>query len=311
MAEKPKLSLVIPVYNEEGSLPELYSRLTSVLKPLGLPYEIIMIDDGSGDRSAALIAELNARDPRVKLLGFSRNFGHMLALTAGLDAAAGDAVITLDADLQHPPELIPELLRRWQAGAEIVNTLRRETADSGPLKKYSAGLFYRLFNRITGVKLPVNAADYRLLDRKVVDTLKNVRERARFLRGLISWVGFRQEFVDYQAGRRFAGKTKYSLGKMAAFAVDGITSFSASPLRLATYLGLFTALFSFTYLVYAIYIRLFTSFTIEGWTSVLVTVLFIGGVQLIFLGVIGEYLGRIFEETKQRPLYIVSRRLGF
>jgi glycosyltransferase involved in cell wall biosynthesis len=305
MPEKPKLSLVIPVYNEEGSLPELHSRLTTVLNPLQLTYEIIMVDDGSTDGSAEVIAKLHSADPRVKLLSFSRNFGHMIALTAGLDAAAGDAVITLDADLQHPPLLIAELVRRWQAGAKVVNTIRRETADAGLFKKYSAALFYRLVN------LPANAADYRLLDRQVVDTLKNIRERSRFLRGLISWVGFRQEFVEYEADRRFAGRTKYSLGRMIAFAIDGITSFSAFPLRLATYLGLISALLSFIYIIYAVYIHLFTPNTIEGWTSVLVTVLFIGGIQLIFLGVIGEYLGRVFEETKQRPLYIISRQVGF
>jgi polyisoprenyl-phosphate glycosyltransferase len=300
-----KISVVVPVYNEEGNLPALYDRLTAALKPLQLAYEIIMVDDGSNDRSAAVIADLHARDHNVKLLSFSRNFGHMIALTAGLDAAAGEAVITLDADLQHPPSLIPELVRRWQAGAAVVNTVRRETAGAGPLKKYTAGLFYRLLN------LPPNTADYRLLDRRVVDVLKNVRERSRFLRGLISWVGFKQEFVEYEADRRFAGQTKYSLGKMIAFALDGITSFSAFPLRLATYLGLASALLSFVYIVYAVYVHFFTRTTIEGWTSVLVTVLFIGGVQLIFLGVIGEYLGRVFEETKQRPLYVISRRVGF
>lgn len=306
-----EISIVVPVYNEEGNLQALYDRLGAVLKPLNLSYEIIMVDDGSADRSPAIIAELHKKDPRVKLIGFSKNFGHMIALSAGLDHASGNAVITMDADLQHPPQLIPELIKKWRSGAEVVNTLRKDTKGAGIFKNISARFFYWLINRIAKIDLPANAADYRLLDRKVVEALKSVRERSRFLRGLIRWVGFRQESVEYEADPRFSGKTKYSFGRMISFALDGITSFSSFPLRLATYLGLAIALFSFLYILYAIYIRLFTSQAIAGWTSVLVAVLFIGGIQLIFLGVIGEYLSRVYEETKQRPLYIVSHKLGF
>jgi len=310
MDAKPELSIVVPVYNEAESLPEFQRRLTAVLQPLNLPYEIIFVDDGSGDGSLGLIGRLHATDPRIKALSFSRNFGHMAALSAGLDLAAGSAVITLDADLQHPPELIPELVARWRAGSQVVNTLRRDNQDAGFFKRTTAAIFYRLINKISGLNLPHNAADYRLLDRQVVDSLNQLRERARFLRGLTRWVGFRQSFVEFTAGRRWAGRTKYSFGRMFAFALDGLTSFSTFPLRLAIYLGLATAAVSFLDLVYAIYVRTFTTRAIEGWASVLAAVLFIGGVQLICLGVLGEYLGRIYEETKQRPLYIVNKKLG-
>lgn len=306
-----EISVVVPVYNEEGNIRPLYDRLSETLKALGLSYEIIMVDDGSSDRSAEIISELNKKDGRVKLLSFSKNFGHMIALSAGLDHASGNAVITLDADLQHPPALIPKLVEKWKSGAEVVNTLRKETRGAGVFKVLSADLFYRLLNKIARINLPPRAADYRLLDRKVVETLKQMKERARFLRGLISWVGFKQGSVEYEADPRFAGKTKYSVGRMFSFALDGITSFSSFPLRLSTYLGLTVAFLSFVYILYAVYIRLFTNRAIEGWTSVLVAVLFIGGVQLIFLGILGEYLGRVYEETKQRPLYIVRSKLGF
>ena len=311
MFGKPELSLVIPIHNEAGNLQALYDRLSAVLKPLNLSYEIIMVDDGSTDSSFEILSTLNQKDSRVKALSFSRNFGHMIALSAGLDSALGGAVITIDADLQHPPELIPELLNRWRGGAKVINTLRQETRGAGVFKNISAGLFYWLINKIARINLPVSGADYRLLDRKVVDVLKSFKERSRFLRGLISWVGFKQEFIPYQAAERSAGKTKYSLARMLAFAIDGIISFSSFPLRLATYLGLVAASFSFLYILYAVYIRFFTQQAIAGWASVLVAVLFIGGIQLIFLGIIGEYISRVFEETKERPLYIVRKKIGF
>lgn len=310
MPEKLELSIIVPVYNEAGCLLEFYRRLSATLNALGLAYEIIMVDDGSSDGSLEIISRLNAAEPRVKALSFSRNFGHMIALSAGLDFAQGAAVITLDADLQHPPELIPNLVAKWRAGGQVVNTIRKETRGAGLFKNVTAGFFYRLINRIAGLNLPANAADYRLLDRRAVDSLKQIHERSRFLRGLTRWIGFRQEFVEFEADRRFAGATKYSLGRMISFAVDGITSFSAFPLRLSAYLGLVTAFFSFLYIIYALYIRIFTRQAIEGWASVLTAVLFIGGVQLIFLGVIGEYLSRIYDETKQRPLYIINKQIG-
>ncbi|MDI6731801.1 MAG: glycosyltransferase family 2 protein, partial [Candidatus Margulisbacteria bacterium] len=288
-----------------------YARLVPVLQTINLSFEIIFVNDGSSDRSLEILTKLNQSDPRVKYISFSRNFGHMLALTAGLDACNGEAAITIDADLQHPPEVIPELVEKWISGAMAVNTLRRDTQGAGIIKKITAGFFYWLINRIAKINLPANAADYRLLDRKVIDTLKGVRERSRFLRGLISWVGYKQAFVEYTAEKRFAGRTKYSFSRMFAFAIDGITSFSSSPLKLSIYLGLIIAFFSFVYIVYALYIRLFTAQAIAGWTSVLVAVLFIGGIQLISLGIIGEYLSRVFDETKQRPLYIIDEKVGF
>lgn len=311
MFGKPKLSIVIPVYNEASNLQELYGRLAAVLKSQNLSYEIILVDDGSKDSSLAKMSELAKKDSKVKVISFSKNFGHMIALSAGLDHAAGEAVITMDADLQHPPELIPELVAKWQNGAQVVNTLRTDAKGAGVVKKITAGIFYWLINKIAKIELPANAADYRLLDAQVVETLKNIRERSRFLRGLISWVGYKQEFIPYQADKRFSGQTKYSLSRMFSFAIDGIISFSAFPLRLATYLGLTIAFFSFLYILYAVYVRLFTNQAIEGWASVLVAVLFIGGVQLIFLGIIGEYLSRVFEETKKRPLYIINKKIGF
>ncbi|MFH1542605.1 MAG: glycosyltransferase family 2 protein, partial [bacterium] len=299
MHEKPNLSLVIPVYNEEGSLPELYRQLNAVL--VDQSYEIIFVDDGSSDNSLKLIEELAQKDNKVKSISFSRNFGHMVALCAGLEHAQGEAVITLDADLQHPIQLIPELIKQWQAGAQVVNTVRKDEQGISIIKKVFTLIFYWLMNKIGGINLQANAADFRLLDKQVVVTLNAVKEKSKFLRGLISWVGYRQVSVPYQAEKRYAGKTKYSFGRMFSFALDGITSFSSFPLRMAAYLGLLIALFSFLYIIYALYIRFFTSQAIAGWTSVLVAVLFIGGVQLVFLGIIGEYLGRVFEETKQRP----------
>lgn len=311
MNENPELSVVVPVFNEEGNVSELYARVTAVLQKTGVAHEIIFVDDGSADASLERMGELSARDPRVKVISFSRNFGHMQALCAGLDHAAGKAVITMDADLQHPPDLIPALMAKWREGYEVVGTIREEATETGLFKSATSRFFYWLMSRISGTKLPRGAADFRLLDRSVVQTLTGMRERARFLRGLIGWIGYRQTFLPYRADPRFAGQTKYSLSRMMRFALDGITSFSSFPLKLATYVGACIALVSFFYAAYAIYIRLFTDRAITGWASVLIAVLFVGGVQLIFLGVIGEYLSRVYEEAKQRPLYIVRRKIGF
>ncbi|MCX7634210.1 MAG: glycosyltransferase family 2 protein [Syntrophales bacterium] len=311
MNGNPDLSIVVPLYNEEGSITALYGALTSVLTSMGLTYEIILVDDGSTDGTPEQAEIIASQDDRVRIITLSRNFGHMTALTAGLDHAIGRAVITMDGDLQHPPELLPVLVERWQDGAEVVNTIRQERLPLFSFKRFSAVLFYRLFSWMGGIRMPPNAADFRLLDRKVVDALKTLRERGRFIRGLVSWVGFRQDFVAYEPQRRGTGRSKYPLKRMLSFAVDGIVSFSSLPLRAAVYLGLAVAGISFLDLLYALYIRLFTDRAVEGWTSLLVAVLFLGGVQLIFLGVIGEYLSRIYEETKQRPLYIIKKRKGF
>ncbi|MFA6432054.1 MAG: glycosyltransferase family 2 protein [Candidatus Margulisiibacteriota bacterium] len=308
MSDNPRLSIIVPVYNEEGNLEELYRRIKSSLTH---SHEIIFIDDGSNDNSFKTLSSLHEKDPVVKVIRFSRNFGHMFALSAGLDFAAGEAAITLDADLQHPPEIIPKLIQKWEDGYDIVNTIRKETKDADLIKEQGANLFYWLANKMTKNKLSPGSADFRLLNRKAVDSLNQFHERARFLRGLISYVGFNQAFIEYKAEARTAGKSKYSFHKMLSFALDGITSFSTFPLRLATYLGLATAFLAFVYLIYAIFVRMFTNQAIEGWASVLTAVLFIGGIQLIFLGIIGEYLGRVYEETKGRPLYIINDKLGF
>ena len=310
MNETLDISIVVPAYNEEGNVAELHRRLTDVLAGMGVPYEIIIVDDGSTDATLDRVSELAANDPRVKAVSFSRNFGHMKALCAGLDHASGDAVITMDADLQHPPGMIPQLVEKWREGFEIVGTIREESADTGTLKKTTSRWFYGLMKRIGGIDLPRGAADYRLLDRSVVDTLKSMQERSRFLRGMIGWVGYRKIFLNYRADPRFSGNTKYSWSRMVRFAMDGITSFSALPLKISAYLGLVAALLGFCYAVYALYTKAFTDRAIPGWTSVLMAVLLIGGVQLVFIGVLGEYLSRVYEETKQRPLYIVRKKIG-
>lgn len=311
MKERAEISVVVPVYNEEGNLEVFYRQLSSVFREIELAYELILVNDGSTDGSLRVMYELNRLDDRVKILNLSRNFGHQAALSAGLDFAKGDAVITMDADLQHPPGLIPEMVRKWETGVEIVNTLRTGIGQPGAVKTISSRIFYGLMRRIANVRLPKNAADYRLLDRKVVEIFRTMKERARFWRGLVSWVGYRQEYLSYQPKDRFSGQTKYSFPRMLRLALDGITSFSSAPLRIATYLGVVTTFFSFAYIVYAVYIRVFTDHAIAGWTSVLVSVLFIGGVQLISLGIIGEYVSRIFDETKGRPLYILESKVGF
>jgi len=281
------ISIVVPVYNEEEVVSQFYFRLSSVLRKIQYNYEIIFIDDGSSDKTLSILEELAAEDKNLRVINFSRNFGHMIALSAGLDYASGDAVITMDSDLQHPPELISELLEKWKEGNEVVNTIRIEAKKTSLFKKISEKFFYFLMNRIARTSFQANSADYRLLDKSVVESIKRMNEHSRFLRGLINWVGYKQESVSYQADERLAGKTKYSCWRMLSFALDGITSFSSFPLRLSTYLGLIIAFFSFIYILHAIYTKLIGE-AIAGWASVLITVLFIGGVQLIFLGVIGD-----------------------
>lgn len=304
------ISIVVPLYNEEEVVNQFYSRLIGILKDIKYDYEAIFIDDGSSDRTLSILEELANKDRNVKVITFSRNFGHMIALSAGLDYSKGDAVITMDSDLQHPPELIPKLLQKWEEGNEVVNTLRIEAKTTSIFKKLSARFFYFLMNRIAKTNFQVNSADYRLLDRAVVENIKSMKEHSRFLRGLINWVGYKQDSIPYQADTRQAGKTKYSFWRMFSFAIDGITSFSSFPLRLSTYLGLVIAFCSFIYILRTIYIKLIGQAAV-GWASVLVTVLFMGGVQLIFLGVIGEYLARVYEESKARPLYIIKKKIGF
>lgn len=304
-------SVVIPIYNEAEVLPALYQRLTRVLEEVAGPYEIIFVDDGSTDASSNLLSALRAQDARVKVVSFSRNFGHQIAITAGLDYSSGDPVIVMDGDLQDPPEVIPRLIAEWQAGNEIVFAVREGRNGESLFKRITAALFYRLLRRLTTTEVPVDAGDFRLMSRLAVEALKPIRERNRFVRGLVGWIGFRHTSIKYVRDSRYAGATKYPLTKMVRFALNGIFSFSFLPLQVATYLGFGVSLVSFAYLVYAVWLKLFTTRVVQGWASVIVAVLFMGGVQLISLGVIGEYIGRIYEEVKQRPLYLIHALAGF
>ncbi len=299
------LSVVVPVYNEESTLPELHRRLTATLEPLE-PYEIVFVDDGSADLSWALTKDLAERDPHLRLIRLSRNFGHQAAITAGLDAAKGDAVITMDGDLQDPPELIPELVARWREGFDVVYAVRNERAGEARWRLAAIAAFYKLLRRIAGNNIPENVGDFRLISRRVLLALGSMPERARFLRGMTSWVGFEQVGVDYHRDARFAGESKYPPRKLLRLALDGLTSFSTVPLQLVTWLGLMSIAFCGAVFVWTFYTRLFTNQAPQGWTSLLAVVLLLGGVQMLSLGIIGQYIARIFEEAKQRPLYFIS-----
>jgi len=306
-----RYSVVLPNYNEAETLPTLYHRLTRVMEGLGDPYEIIFVNDGSTDASPKLLWELRDQDERMKVVSLSRNFGHQIAITAGLDYSSGEAVVVMDGDLQDPPEVIPQLIAQWREGYDIVFAVRDSRRGEGVFKRSTASLFYRLLRQLTVTEIPLDAGDFRLMSRRAVEALKPIRERNRFVRGLVSWIGFRRTTVTFVRDIRHAGETKYPFRKMARFALNGIFSFSFIPLQLATYLGFTVSLLSFSYIVYAVGLKLFTDRVVQGWASVIVAVLFMGGVQLISLGVIGEYIGRIYEEVKQRPLYLVDKLAGF
>jgi polyisoprenyl-phosphate glycosyltransferase len=304
----PVFSVVAPVYNEEETLPHFYRRVVDVMEGLGEPFELVLVNDGSRDGSYRVMRELHARDSRVRAVDFSRNFGHQVAISAGLDHARGAAVIILDSDLQDPPEVIPELVARWRNGAEVVYAQRRRRPGETRFKLLTAAAFYRLIARITAMDIPRDTGDFRLLDRRVVDTLVTMREHHRFMRGLSVWVGFRQEAVPYDRQERFAGVTKYPLANMVRFALDAITGFSYVPLQLASTLGFLLAGLSLLGILLAAVLRL-SGVAIQGQATTLVVVLLLGGIQLIFLGIIGEYLGRIYDEVRARPLYIVREVL--
>lgn len=298
-----KISIVIPAYNEEGNIVPLFEAITQALKDFQ-ETEILFIDDGSSDGTLEQIKSLRAAHPQVQYLSFSRNFGHQNALRCGLAYATGDCIISMDADMQHPADLIPEMITRWQNGYDIVYTQRMD--DTGGFsKKLTSALFYRVMNWLSDVKIEKGTADFRLIDRTVADVLKNVKEPDLFVRGFISWMGFKQYKIQYTAGERFSGKTKYSFRKMFSFALHGITSFSIRPLRFSIILGTVCSALAFTYILYAMYINLFTDKAVPGWASTVVTGLFMGGIQLLFMGVIGEYLGKLFIQSKQRPNYII------
>lgn len=304
--EKPVYSIIAPVYNETGSIGEFYQVVSRVMSGLRAPWELILVDDGSSDGSTGKIRALAEKDARVRPVIFARNFGHQIAVTAGLDYSRGDAVVIIDADLQDPPEVIPELIAKWKEGFEVVYAVRRKRAGESWFKLFSASLFYRIIYRITDVKIPLDTGDFRLLDRKIVNVMGQMRERHRFLRGMAAWVGFRQVGIEYDRKERFAGQTKYPLSKMLKLALNAITSFSYFPLQLATYIGFFSAGLSILAIPVVAYLRLARQAALLGQATTLIAVLFLGGVQLITLGILGEYVGRIFDEVKGRPLYIVS-----
>ncbi len=303
---KPKYSIIAPVFNEEGNLHELYRRIKDTMDALDGGWELILVDDGSQDNSTSTIQELSEQDDRVRKVIFARNFGHQLAVTAGLDYSRGDAVVIIDSDLQDPPEVIPELIEKWREGYHVVYAIRGEREGESWFKLATASLFYRIIYRITDVDIPLDTGDFRLLDRKVVNVMKAMKERHRFLRGMSVWVGFRQTGVKYRRAARHAGETKYPLRKMVKFANDAITGYSYFPLQLATYLGFISAGLSILAIPAVIITRLAGSQAFFGQATTLIAVLFLGGVQLISLGILGEYIGRIYDESKGRPLYIVS-----
>lgn len=311
MTGPPLISIVAPCFNEEACLAEFHRELSTVLDALPYRFEVIYVDDGSCDGTLRIARRLRERDPRVKTIAFSRNFGHQAALLAGLDAASGVAVVTLDSDLQHPPALIPKLIEEWENGNDIVFTVRRDTADAGMWKRLTSRLFYWLINRVSAIDITPAAADFRLMGREPVEAFRQLREYHRFNRGLVDWLGFRTATVEFDAPARFAGESKYSTVKMFRFALNAIVSFSVFPLRVAVFLGFVMSSLAMLYAAYALYIFFFTDRAVQGWTSTLVTTLLIGGIQLICLGMVGEYVGKTFEEVKRRPIYVIRRREGF
>ncbi len=301
-------SIIAPVYNERESLPELYRRVSDVMDRNGEPWELILVDDGSTDGSTDQILELARKDSRVRPIVFARNFGHQIAITAGWDYARGQAIVIIDADLQDPPEVILELAKKWKEGYEVVYAVRAEREGETWFKTLTAAIFYRLIYRITDVKIPLDTGDFRLMDRKVVDVLKQMRERHRFPRGMSAWVGFRQIGVNYKRAARYGGVTKYPFSKMVKLALNAITSFSYFPLQVATYIGFVSAGIAILAIPVVIILRIVGIHQLTGQATTLIAVLFLGGVQLISLGILGEYIGRLYDEAKGRPLYIVREK---
>ncbi len=309
-APRPTLSLVVPVYNEIETLAEFYRRAGAVLQQCGNEYEIIFVDDGSSDGSLEQMRRVAASDPRVRVVSFSRNFGHQTAVTAGLNYSTGAAVVVIDSDLQDPPEVISDLVARWREGYQVVYAVRRNRKE-GWVKRAAYRLFYRLLRRLAYVNMPLDAGDFAIMDRCVVDLLNEMPERNRFVRGIRAWVGFRQTGLEYDRHPRFAGESKYPFTKLMRLAYDGVISYSFVPLRVATQLGFVTSLVAFAAMAYVLGLRIFLGTKLIGWTSTIAAILFLGGVQLMFIGILGEYVGRIFDEVKRRPLYVVKELVGF
>jgi dolichol-phosphate mannosyltransferase len=309
-SQKPSLAIVVPVFNETEVIDLFYARTKKVVEALdSVTCRMIFVDDGSSDDSYEKLTRLADMDPQVSVIKFSRNFGHQIAITAGIDLAQSEAVVVIDADLQDPPEVIVQFVEKWQEGYDVVYGVREQRAGEGPLKLLTATMFYKLLKRLTRIDIPVDVGDFRLMSKRVVAQFRAIRERDRFVRGLVSWVGFKQIGVSYARDKRYAGETKYPYRKMIKFALDGITSFSSIPLKLATWIGYTASLVAFFY-VCSVPIQKALGYTVQGWATIMTGMLFLGGVQLICLGILGEYIGRIFNEIKQRPLYIIQEMYG-
>lgn len=307
---RPTLSIVLPIFNEEEVIPELDRRLRAMLDKVGETWEVVFVDDGSRDRTGQLLRELARTEARYKLISFSRNFGHQLAITAGTDHASGQAVVVMDADLQDPPEVVMEMVQKWREGFDVVYGVRAAREGESIFKRASAALFYRLMRSMVPMDLPLDAGDFRLMSRRVVLALRTLRETHRFVRGLVVWLGFRQTSVRYVRSGRFAGSTKYPLRKMLRFAVDGITSFSIVPLRLSTHFGVLAGLGTVGLALWTLWVRFFVKAVVPGWTSLLLAIAMISTAQFVMIGILGEYVGRIYEAVKGRPLYIVGDRMN-
>ncbi len=302
-----QLSIIVPIYNEEQILPELYQRLTDAAEKITSDYELIFVNDGSKDSSIDLILRLSKEDSRVKYIDFSRNFGHQIAVTAGLDFSSGQAVVIIDGDLQDPPELIPEMYEKYKEGYPVVYAKRKERKGETWFKKFTAKSFYRIMQKMTTIDIPLDTGDFRLIDRKVVDNLKNMTEQNKFLRGQIAWMGYKSTYVEFIRDERRFGTTGYPLSRMIKFAIDGITGFSNKPLVYVRNMGIIVSILAFLIMLYALYSYFVLERTITGWTSMIVASMFIGGIQLLSIGIIGEYIGRINTDIRNRPLYIVEK----
>ncbi|WP_019554827.1 glycosyltransferase family 2 protein [Propionispira raffinosivorans] len=301
------ISIVVPVYNEQENIIHFYREICNVMKTTNYDFQLFFVNDGSSDASAELIRELEEKDTHVKGLFLARNFGHQVALTCGLDHANGDAVITMDGDMQHPPELIPLLLEKWEAGFEVVQTIRETTEGVSWLKKMTSSCYYKVLNNMANIHIQEGGSDFRLMDQVVVRSFRRYKEQARFIRGMIGAMGYKQTQIEFVAPKRFAGTSKFSPRKMLHFALDGITAYSNLPLRLSLYGGLLSGLISFLLVLHVLFIKIFTYDAVPGWATIAASILFLGGIQLTVLGIIGEYIGRIFAEVKQRPLYLLER----
>lgn len=309
---RPKYSLIIPIYNEEEILPEMYRRVATVMDQMDGEVELILVNDGSRDRSLALLRDFHEQDPRICYLSLARNFGHQIAVTAGLNFVRGDAIIVLDADLQDPPELIPQLVEKWQQGYQVVYAQRTQRRKEGWFKRLPAYLFYRLMQRLADVEIPIDTGDFCLMDRRVVDVLNSMPERNRYIRGLRSWVGLPQTFIHFERDPRFAGEVKYTFRKSLSLAATGLVTFSRVPLRLSTYVGLLAAAIAVLMAILVLYWRVFVPDSpLTGFATIMIAVFFLGAVQLVSIGILGEYVGRIYEEVKGRPLYVLSEVAGF